>query len=192
MCVSAAQQSPLVSSQHSTAKPHPLTHTPQHTGAQLPQSLTMQFQQRDDAALAVCVPVKVASVMSAVPATAALMDDCVEVRPADTEEGPVPGLNCSSLRPAAAAPAPDWPFSVVVFGAAAAGCAFERSGLSTWLMPWMIICSTRARAVQAGERLRHHSVVIDACPCKCCCTTEPLSTLQPCSWCLCGDRASAS
>lgn len=80
----------------------PVTAT--HQG--LPQSLTRQFQQRLEADLAVRDPPAATSPMSWVPATAALIEDWVDVIPADTELGPQPALYCCSLRPEA--PAPDW------------------------------------------------------------------------------------
>jgi hypothetical protein len=62
------------------------------------------------------------------------MEFWVAVRLLDVTLGPAPGLNCSrrlsSLRP------------LPVEGFAAAVAALLRFGLSTWLIPWTIICRT--------------------------------------------------
>jgi hypothetical protein len=61
----------------------------------------IQFQHLRVAAIADASPKAVASSTLVLPATAALMLLCVAVRLLDVTLGPVPALNCISLRPLA-------------------------------------------------------------------------------------------
>lgn len=63
-------------------------------------SSTIQFQHLVDAVFAELPPAKVASSMLSRPSTAARMDDCADVIPAETMLGPESGdlRYCSSLR----------------------------------------------------------------------------------------------